>query len=321
MDKRFISVIGPVPGQPDFRLGFSSCFRSVWFKALPLAVVVGVLGEVVVPWPSLAQSYPLPPVPSSYGDTVPAVPSSSYQSVPQVPPSGNQFVVYVPGSNPQLLDQVKRVEPTAFQTTIQGTTVIQAGRFSIYQNAQQRVNDLAIQGVGATIAEVEAAVPYYAQTPAPPANVYASTGNLPPLPTTPVASTGSIPTAPMATPSAPTTSGSVEFGQQLSYSVPPNPNAYPVNIPPPTSAQPVAAVTSSSDAPFYVVIPTNERDLPLVSSQVIQLGTPPNQVQQRTSPLGPHVAIGPFADRGLAEEWTSFYREAGFSSSRVFFQR
>jgi hypothetical protein len=51
------------------------------------------------------------------------------------------------------------------------------------------------------------------------------------------------------------------------------------------------------------------------------LGTPADRVQMRTAPRGPHVAVGPFADRGLANQWSNFYRDAGLSSSRVFFQR
>jgi hypothetical protein len=76
-----------------------------------------------------------------------------------------------------------------------------------------------------------------------------------------------------------------------------------------------------SSAPYYVVIPTSSSNLQVVSAQIIQLGTPADRVQMRTAPRGPHVAVGPFADRGLANQWSNFYRDAGLSSSRVFFQR
>jgi hypothetical protein len=80
-------------------------------------------------------------------------------------------------------------------------------------------------------------------------------------------------------------------------------------------------MTESTSAPYYVVIPTDASNLGTLSSRVIQLGTPADRVQQRTEPRGPHVAIGPFADRGLANRWNDFYREAGLGNSRVFFER
>jgi len=245
---------------------------------------------------------------SAQGQTVypvPAVPQSAAQ------PMGNQYVVYVPGGGSDLLTQVKQVEPTAFQTTLQGTTVIQAGRFGVYGNAQQLASTLAAQGLGASIAEVAAATPYYAQQlPVPPTNTVASVGELPPLPVPQAA-----PTTVPAVPTAPA-GGSVEFGQELAASPVPSFAAYPVDIAPPgSSPAPVA-----QNAPFFVIIPTNTTDMPALSSQVIQLGTPPNQVMQRTSPRGPHVAVGPFADRGLAEEWNAFFRDAGISGSRVHYE-
>lgn len=239
-------------------------------------------------------------------------PTNPVPAVPQTAatPTGNQYVVYVPGGGSDLLTQVKQVEPTAFQTTLQGTTVIQVGRFGVYSNAQQLANTLAARGLGASIAEVATATPYYAQLPAPPTNTVASVGALPPLPV-PQAAPATVP----AVPTAPT-GGAVEFGQELAASPVPSSAAYPVDIAPPGST-PAAVV---QDAPYFVIIPTNTTDMPTLSSQVIQLGTPPNQVMQRTSPRGPHVAVGPFADRSLAEEWNSFFREAGLGGSRVHYE-
>jgi hypothetical protein len=268
--------------------------------ALSLTTVLG--------GPVLAQDYELvPAVPAG------AVPAST-SSLPTPPASAQQFVVVVTGSSDLLLNQVRLIEPTAFRTTFEGRSVIQAGRFNLASNAQQRVVDLAAQGVTAEMSTTASAQPSYAQLPA---NVYASTGDLPPLPAVVTASTTTLPALPPPTQTAPPTQ--VEFGQQLSYGALTSPSTYPVNVPPPSTTA-AAPSTSTSSAPYYVVIPTSQTNLPQISAQVIQLGTPADRVQQRTSPRGPHLAIGPFTDRDLANRWNNFYRDAGISNSRVHFQ-
>ena len=234
------------------------------------------------------------------------------------------------------------VEPTAFRTSHEGQTVIQAGRFNSPENANERLNQLSMQGFSASVAELPVAFPYYAQTPIQSSNVYAANGELPPIPTgatsqnpqgivdpqggaslpavpsTPVVPSGSASELP-AVPSTFADQGSVEFGQELTYSVPPNPSSYPVDTTPPGTAAAIPQGSARVNAPYYVVIPAPERDLPEISAQIIQLGTPADRVQQRLTPRGPHVAIGPFEDRGLAYQWERFYREAGISNSRVYY--
>lgn len=289
-------------------------------KAIPvgIAAVVGVLG--IAPH-GLTQGYEaVPPLPAGVMPVPTAAPVSG-AALPQVPASGQQYLIYVNDTSDAVLSQVRQVEPTAFRTTFQGRSVIQAGRFNMTGNAQQRITDLSTLGVTAEMAQVAAAVPYYAPTAAMPNNVYASNGNLPPLPDAafPQAPTTGVPvpSLPPNVAQVPSTPGNVEFGQELNYGVPPAPSGG-VTMPPPTGAPPV---TESFSAPYYVVIPTDSSNLGTLSSQVIQLGTPPDRVQQRTAPRGPHVAVGPFTDRGLANRWNDFYREAGLGNSRVFFQR
>jgi hypothetical protein len=284
----------------------------------------------------IAQVYEIAPPPPA-GAMVPlAVPG--VEVVPQAPASGQQYVVYVDGNSQLLLNQVRLVEPTAFVTTFEGRSVIQAGRFNSSQNAQQRVNQLTAQGIGAQMVGVPAAVPSYAQSPLPPANTYASNGDLPPLPTsslpaspvvaqTPTTAVPAVPSTTISTPLPPTPQvapPNVEFGQELTYTVPQGASGSPMSMNPPQltpTAAPVQQAQTVPNAPFYVVIPTSANNLAEVSSQIIQLGTPPASVQQRTAPRGPHVAVGPFADRGLANSWNNFYRQAGFGSSRVYFDR
>ncbi|MFQ4137156.1 hypothetical protein PGN35_012645 [Nodosilinea sp. PGN35] len=263
----------------------------------------------------LAQGYEVvPPLPAG------AMPVPG-AALPQAPSSGQQYLIYVNDTSDTTLSQVRQIEPTAFRTTFQGRSVIQAGRFNITGNAQQRITDLGALGVRAEMAQVAAAVPVYTPTAAMPNNVYASNGELPPLPDAafpqaPVSNVP-VPALPPGVAQVPPTAGNVEFGQELNYGVPAAPPAGAV-IPPPTAAPPM---TESFSAPYYVVIPTDASNLGTLSSQVIQLGTPADRVQQRTAPRGPHIAVGPFADRGLANRWNNFYREAGIGNSRVFYER
>lgn len=277
-----------------------------------IAAIVAILGAAPQ---GLTQGYEVvPPLPAG------AMPVPG-AAVPQAAASGQQYLIYVNDTSEATLNQVRLVEPTAFRTTFQGQPVIQAGRFNMSSNAQQRVTDLSALGVRAEMAQVDAAVPYYAQTAALPNNVYASNGNLPPLPDAALPQapvTGvPVPALPPSVAQVPSTPGNVEFGQELNYVDPVAPPSGAV-LPPPTGGPPP---TESTSAPYYVVIPTDSSNLGTLSNQVIQLGTPPDRVQQRTAPRGPHVAVGPFADRGLANRWNDFYRDAGIGNSRVFFQR
>jgi len=288
------------------------CFRPMGpysHGAKTIAQLLATLSLAGLGGPVLAQDYEL--VPAFPAGAIP-VPASS---LPTPPLSGQQYLVVVNDTSDSVLNQVRLIEPTAFRTTFQGRSVIQAGRFNLVGNAQQRVADLAAQGVTAQTATAAAAQPTYAQLPS---NVYASTGELPPLPAvgTPTANSA-LPALPPPTQATPPTQ--VEFGQQLSYASPASPGTYPVNVPPPGAAA-VATPTAAASAPYYVVIPASQANLPQLSAQVVQLGTPADRVQQRTSPRGPHVAVGPFADRDLANRWSNFYRDAGISNSRVHFQ-
>lgn len=233
---------------------------------------------------SIAQSVPsgLPPIPYDSG----------------VPFPNEQFVVLVNGNSNLLLQQVRQVEPGAFVNFIDGSSVIQAGRFNSFQNAQFRTDELALLGIGA---QVKSTMP----TSAPiavtePTHSIASTptGDLPPVPTTVVP---------------------VEFGQSPNAGIPVQPQTV---APPPTSPYPSSTIPSfpqASTSGYYVVIPGRAIDLPALANQLIGLGVPANLVQTRTDPRGPHAAIGPYADQGIAREWSQYLRDQGLGA-RVYFE-
>jgi hypothetical protein len=70
---------------------------------------------------------------------------------------------------------------------------------------------------------------------------------------------------------------------------------------------------------YYVVIPTNFEDLPLVESRVRQSVGLNAGVKAKKHPLGLHIAVGPFAEQLEAEHWNDYLQHLGFSSARVYY--
>lgn len=266
------------------RLRFTQTAR--W--GLSLALMPWVLNSLA--GAAAAQSPPAPPPPSSvYANTGSSLP-------------GQQYVVFVRGNSPRLLEQIRQVEPDAFLSSLDGQSVIQVGRFNFWENAQQRVNEMAQMGVGA---EIQESAPASSLPPSPPAaaptrfpsGAGSAITDLPPLPTT----------------AAPST---VEFGQipstAPSTAVPPgSPEA---TLPPPPSSSVSLPATSASLSGYYVVIPAGRSTLSTIANDVVSLGAPANLVQPREAPRGPHVAVGPFADRGVANDWSRYLENAGLDA-------
>ncbi|NER82284.1 MAG: hypothetical protein F6K42_22515 [Leptolyngbya sp. SIO1D8] len=233
---------------------------------------------------------PLPPIPyASNGTSL----------------SSEQYLVLVNGNSDLLLEQVRQLEPGAFVNFVDGNSVIQVGRFDSLQNAQLRANELAVMGLGA---EIKSTSPASATIGTVPTSQY--------TPTTPVSTTGGLPPLPVA--AAPS---SVEFGQAAPFQsvTTPSPSASPANnVPPPTSTTPTATQQPSASG-YYVVIPGRSAQLSTLANQVITLGASPSLVQTRTAPRGPHVAVGPYDDHGIAQEWSHYLRDSGLDA-RVHFE-
>ncbi|MEA5621758.1 hypothetical protein [Nostoc sp. UHCC 0251] len=73
---------------------------------------------------------------------------------PSQPPQFSQYnqnferyLVYVDGSDFQTLQEIRRIEPTAYIREYQGRSVIQSGVFNRVSNAQQRVSELQSLGI------------------------------------------------------------------------------------------------------------------------------------------------------------------------------
>ncbi len=73
---------------------------------------------------------------------------------------------------------------------------------------------------------------------------------------------------------------------------------------------------------YFVVIPANREDLPLVAGKVrqMQIDIPVN-ISQKDQPRGSHVKIGPFLERSQAERLNRYMVDSGLRNARVYYGR
>ncbi|WP_242065744.1 hypothetical protein [Nostoc paludosum] len=238
----------------------------------------------------LAQEFePLPPVPfgQESPQLPPAQPAQIYQPEQNFQPSQplenyqpeqnfqpsqpaqfsqynqnfERYLVFVDASDFQTLQQIRRLEPSAYVRQYQGRNVIQSGVFSRVSNAQQRVNELQSRGI------YSARIISFAN------------------------------------------------GQETGYFDGGNRGSdrRSANVPKQVSR-------------YFVAIPTTSQELPAIAAQIRQTLAQFSQnlgrsggVLERTQPRGPHVAVGPFADRVQAEEWNKYLRNIGYKNARVYY--
>ncbi|MEO1126590.1 MAG: hypothetical protein AAFX95_21330 [Cyanobacteria bacterium J06639_16] len=271
------------------KLSLSSLLSLLCLTATPLLLAPTIARAVSEPdITHLAQS--LPPLPDVEGSSLPSVNVSN----PGAGTIAQRYMVYVNGNSPLLLDQVRLVQPDAFRQQYNGRSVIQAGLYNSEQNAREQVQRLANSGIGADITSVQRAV----------SSTYAFS-SVPPPPNSSASSSGSVPIPVVAVPD-----NSVEFGQSPNNALPPPPNA--------TAAAGSNARAGSSA--YYVIVPSGHQTAPVLRNQIVDMGVSSNLVQTRTVPFGPHVAVGPFSNRGEANEWNQYLNGFGMDA-RVHFQR
>lgn len=71
---------------------------------------------------------------------------------------------------------------------------------------------------------------------------------------------------------------------------------------------------------YYVVVPGSRSGLIDLRDRAIRLGVQRNSIQLRERPLGPHLAVGPFARRQQAETMERYLKDKGLDT-RIFFDR
>ncbi len=75
-----------------------------------------------------------------------------------------------------------------------------------------------------------------------------------------------------------------------------------------------------ANARYLVIIPAKTEDFSALTAEAIQLGIRADAIHSRSTPFGPHLEIGPFAQRMEAEEVNRYLRKRGLDA-RVFFNR
>ncbi len=262
-------------------------------------------------------------------DVVPTAPADSAQ----------RYRVLINSDSPFLLEQVRRVEPAAAFERYQGQSVILAGQFAQLAPAQQQVEALADQGIGAEIAVGleesgrEATGPEVTgpEVTGPEVAEESEVAEAIDEPFTAIGATATVAAAP--------TAPDDEFDQlgssigsgvaalppaELSAPLTPEPTITdPALAPEAVAPAPVAQSPAPQDAigsDYYIVVPGDADSLNRLQGQVALLGANPNAIAQRDQPLGPHLLIGPFVNRQSATRWNQFLRDFGMDS-RVYYRR
>lgn len=71
---------------------------------------------------------------------------------------------------------------------------------------------------------------------------------------------------------------------------------------------------------YYVIVPGDHSELSDLRDRAIRLGVQRNSIQLRERPLGPHLALGPFAERQQAETMGRYLKDKGLDT-RIYFDR
>ena len=226
--------------------------------------------------PPLPTNLPLPsPNQSNQQRNIPTLNNNS--STSNFSTSG-LYRVEVSGSSSSLLRRVRNIEPGAFIRRREG--VIQAGVFQQQVRAQIRAQELANNGINAKVIDLN---------------------------TRQVVDSSNDQTFDQTLPLR----GTITFGQP-SFN---NNNTFN-NTPLPNPILPRGIVNNPEprNNSYFVIIPGKIEDFPNLNSRLIRLGIHQQLVITREAPLGPHLLIGPFANRDLANEWEGYLRRSGLDA-------
>ena len=83
-------------------------------------------------------------------------------------------------------------------------------------------------------------------------------------------------------------------------------------------------VSQNRSSYYYVAIPARSSDLPAIEDRIRRnLGQSLGNISvlRRDSPRGTHIAVGPFTERGLAEQWNAAIKNVGLGNARVYYGR
>lgn len=100
--------------------------------------------------------------------------------------------------------------------------------------------------------------------------------------------------------------------QAFIASIPPNPN-------PPS--QPNFNLGLGNTNGYFILIPSQQNQLVSLAQNIVSLGVPSQSVQMQQAASNPFVAVGPFANQQLAQQWESYLKNAGLPRATIYFGR
>ncbi len=271
------------------------------------------------------------------------------ESTPTLAQAATRYFVYLNGNSPLLLNAIRRYVPAATLQQYGTQTVIQLGIFEDITAAQAQKQLLESQGFRV---EMDAIAPTALSSLVQPLPTPVPTAPLPTVPTPEPTGTYVVYTeedtalnlarvqqiVPSAIRRQVGDRSVIQVGafdsstqaQQWTRVLAAQGIPAKVGLIPTDSQTPLAPSRLISERElsrgfesrgYYVVIPSNRQNLTALADQVGQLMGGQAQVQTKTAPFGPHIAVGPWRDRAEAERWSLLIRNSGFRNTRVFFNR
>ncbi len=102
--------------------------------------------------------------------------------------------------------------------------------------------------------------------------------------------------------------------QAFLASIPSNPNPNP-------PSQPNFNLGLGNTNGYFILIPSQQNQLTSLAENIIALGVPSESIQMQQAASNPFVAVGPFANQQLAQQWESYLKNAGLPRATIYFGR
>lgn len=94
------------------------------------------------------------------------------------------------------------------------------------------------------------------------------------------------------------------------------------NIPPTTLPSfPGSGLGLGNTDSYFILIPSQRNQLVSVAENVVALGVPSQSIQMQQATANPFVAVGPFANQQLAQQWETYLQSSGLSRAVLYFGR
>ncbi len=72
---------------------------------------------------------------------------------------------------------------------------------------------------------------------------------------------------------------------------------------------------------YFILIPSQQNQLVSLAQNIVSLGVPSQSVQMQQAASNPFVAVGPFANQQLAQQWENYLKNSGLPRATIYFGR